>query len=80
MKKDKMSLHYQENLEDQYDCIDRIVINGYIGKLQIPGGFRNWYRDFNGDDKDLTQSRLVKFAGRYSRRIYAFAEKRGIPV
>lgn len=80
MKKDDLSLHYQENLEDQYDCIDRIVVNGYIGKLQIPGGFRNWYRDFNGDDKDLTQSRLIKFAGRFSRRIYAFAEKKGIPI
>ncbi len=80
MKKDDLSLHYQEKLEDQYDCIDRIVVNGYIGKLQIPGGFRNWYRDFNGDDKDLNQNRLIKFAGRFSRRIYAFAEKKGIPI
>jgi predicted transcriptional regulator len=80
MKKDKLSLHYQDKLEDQYDCIDRFVINGYIPKLQIPGGFRNWYRDFNGDDKDLTQSRLIKFAGRFSRRIYAFAQKKGIPI
>jgi len=80
MQKDKLSLHYQASLQDQYDCTDRIVINGYIPKLQMPGGFRNWYRDFNGDDKDLVQSRLIKFAGRYSRRIYAFAEKKGIPV
>lgn len=80
MKKDKLSLHYQEKLEDQYDCIDRIVVNGYIPKLQVPGGFRNWYRDLNGDDKDLTQNRLIKFAGRFSRRIYAFAEKKSIPI
>ncbi len=80
MEKDNLSLHYQENLEDHYDCIDRFVINGYLRKLQMPGGFRNWYRDFNGDDKDLTQARLIKFAGRFSRRIYAFAEKKGIPV
>ncbi len=38
MKKDHLSLHYQENLDDQYDCIDRIVVNGYIKKLQIPRG------------------------------------------
>jgi predicted transcriptional regulator len=80
MKKDKLSLHYEEKLQDQYDCIDRIVVNGYITKLQIPGGFRNWYRDLNGDDKDLTQSRLIKFAGRFSRRIYAFAQKKNIPI
>ncbi len=59
MKKDKLSLHYQDKLEDQYDCIDRIVVNGYISKLQVPGGFRNWYRSFNGDDKDLTLRGIV---------------------
>lgn len=75
-----LSLHYQEIIEDQYDCVDRIVVNGYISQLQVPGGFRNWYRNFNGHDKDLTQNRLIKFAGRYSRRIYAFAEKKGIPI
>ena len=64
MQKDKLSLHYQANLEDQYDCTDRIVVNGYIGKLQIPGGFRNWYRDFNGDDKDLTPEPLSQICGK----------------
>ena len=80
MMKDKLSLHYEEKLESQYDCIDRIVLNAYIPQLHIPGGFRNWYRDFNGDDKDLTTNRLIKFAGRFSRRVYAFAEKRSIPI
>ena len=78
--KDTLSLHYEDKLEDQYDCIDRIVLNAYIPQLHIPGGFRNWYRDFNGDDKDLTTNRLIKFAGRFSRRVYAVAEKRSIPV
>lgn len=80
MKKDALTLHYEDKLEGQYDCIDRIVLNAYIPKLQMPGGFRNWYRDFNGDDKDLTKNRLIKFAGRFSRRLYAFAGKKGIPV
>lgn len=80
MMKDNLALHYEDKLEDQYDCIDRIVLNAYIPKLQMPGGFRNWYRDFNGDDKDLTTNRLIKFAGRFSRRIYAVAGKRHIPI
>ena len=80
MMKDTLSLHYEDKLEDQYDCIDRIVLNAYIPQLHIPGGFRNWYRDFNGDDKDLTTNRLIKFAGRFSRRVYAVAEKRSIPI
>lgn len=80
MKKDNLTLHYEDMLEGEYDCIDRIVLNAYIPKLQMPGGFRNWYRDFNGDDKDLTTNRLIKFAGRFSRRLYAFAKKKSIAV
>ena len=65
MEKDNLSLHNQQSLEDEYDCLDRIVLNSYIKKLQVPGGFRNWYRDFNGNDKDLTRSLLIKFARRF---------------
>lgn len=60
MMKDILALHYEDKLEHQYDCIDRIILDVYIPKLQMPGGFRNWYRDFNRDDKNLTTNRLIK--------------------
>ncbi|MGI0062426.1 MAG: hypothetical protein ACREBA_08245, partial [Nitrosotalea sp.] len=80
MKNDSLSLHYEDKIAGEYDCVDRIVLNGYIRLLQMGGGFRNWYRDYNGDDKDLNNDRLMKFAGRFSRRLYAFAKSKGIPI
>ena len=38
MEKVNLSLRNQQSVEDEYDCLDRIVINGYIKKLQVPGG------------------------------------------
>lgn len=80
MTEDLLSLHYQDKLEGEYDCVDRIVLNGYIRMLQMGGGFRNWYRDLNGDDKDLTNERLMRMAGRFARRLYSFCKSKDIPV
>lgn len=80
MKTDDLSIHYADKLEGEYDCVDRIVLNGYILSMTIPGAFRNWYRDYNGDDKNLNNNTLMKFAGRFARRVYALAKSRDIPV
>lgn len=80
MKEDSLSIHYGKKLKGEYDCVDRIVLNGYMRSLQIGGGFRNWYRDFNGDDSDLNNARLMRMAGKFSRRLYSFCKSKGIPV
>ncbi|MEI6436332.1 MAG: hypothetical protein WCP32_15985 [Bacteroidota bacterium] len=51
--KDKITEHYQKVIEGTYSCIDRLVLNAYYPQLLIPGGFRNWYGDLKGSDKDL---------------------------
>lgn len=36
--KDKLCVHYNEVLEGTYDCVDRIVLNGYYPLGCSPGG------------------------------------------
>ena len=78
--KDKITEHYQEVIEGTYDCIDRLVLNAYCPQLLIPGGFRNWYRDLKGSDKDLDNAALMRMAGRFGRRVKAFCESEKIPL
>ena len=42
---DSFSVGYQDLLDGTYDCVDRIVFNGYCPLLCSPGGFRTWWRD-----------------------------------
>ena len=78
--KDKLCNHYNEILDGTYDCIDRLVLNGYFSQGCSPGGFRTWFRAFKGSDKDLNNATLMRMAGRFSRRINAFCKKRNIPL
>jgi len=78
--KDKITEHYQEVIEGTYDCIDRLVLNAYYPQLLIPGGFRNWYRDLKGSDKDLDNAALMRMAGRFGRRVKAYCESEKIPL
>ena len=78
--KDKITEHYQEVIERTYDCIDRLVLNAYCPQLLVPGGFRNWYRDLKGSDKDLDNAALMRMAGRFGRRVTAFCESEKIPL
>lgn len=41
---DKLTAHYEEILEGAYDCVDRLVLNGYFSQGCSPGGFRVWFR------------------------------------
>jgi hypothetical protein len=77
---DQFSDHYADLLEGQYDCVDRIVLNAYFPLGQRAGGFRTWWRLLNGGDETLDDTHLMRLAGRFSRRVSAFAKARGIPV
>jgi hypothetical protein len=41
---DEYSDYYADLLENRYDCVDRIVLNGYFRMGQRAGGFRTWWR------------------------------------
>ncbi len=52
---DEFSEYYADYLDGTYDCVDRIVINGYYRMGQSPAGFRTWWRQLNGSDEGLFQ-------------------------
>lgn len=78
--KDEFSKYYQDLLDEQYDCVDRIVINAYYIRGQTPGGFRLWWRSLMGSDSTLDNTHLMRMAGKFSRRIHAYASKNKIPL
>jgi hypothetical protein len=69
-----------EHLDGTYDCVDRIVLNAYFILGQTGGGFRTWWRRLMGGDEHLDNTHLMRFAGRFSRRIRASAQKNNIPL
>ena len=77
---DQFSNYYAEFLDGTYDCVDRIVLNAYFQLGQSPGGFRCWWRQLKGSDADLDNTHLMRFAGRFSRRVRAYAKKQDIPL
>lgn len=77
---DQLSALYSESLEGGYDCVDRVVCNAYFSMGQTGGGFRIWWRELYGSDEDLDNHHLMRMAGRFSRRLRAWAEANGIPV
>lgn len=77
---DRLVKYYDEILDGTYDCVDRIVLNGYFIQGCIPGGFRNWFRALYGSDSNLSNTTLMRMAGRFSRRIHAFCKAKKIPL
>jgi hypothetical protein len=77
---DQFSEQYQDLIEDSYDCVDRIVLNAYFAMGQDPGGMRVWWRALYGSDEELDTNHLMRMAGRFSRRVHAYAKAAGIPV
>lgn len=68
-------------LTGSYDCVDRIVLNAYFSLGHSPGGFRTWWRRWHRDgDQRLDNAHLMRFAGRFARRVRASAQAHGIPV
>jgi len=77
---DDFSLYHKHLLDGRYDCLDRIVLNGYFPLGQQGGGFRTWWRNLYGSDDNLDQKHLQKMAGRFSRRLRGWAKKNAVPV
>jgi len=78
--RDKLCAHYTEVLDGTYDCVDRLVLNGYFSPGCSPGGFRIWFRKLKGSDENLNNATLMRMAGRFSSRINAYCKKKNIPL
>ena len=78
--KDKLCVHYKEIIDGTYDCVDRLVLNGYFIPGCSPGGFRTWFRDLKGSDENLNNATLMRMAGKFSSRVNAFCKKENIPL
>jgi hypothetical protein len=76
---DELTKYHQQLLGGDYDCLDRIVVNAYFAMGQVAGGFRNWWRDLFGSDDQLDRAHLERMAGRFRRRVQAYARKHRIP-
>lgn len=77
---DPLSRAYADWLVGQYDCVDRIILNGYFPLACSPGGFRTWWRSLEGNDDTLDNAHLMRLAGRFSRRVRGWAKKEKVPV
>ena len=78
---DELSKRYGELVAGAYDCVDRIVLNAYFSLGHNPGGFRVWWRRLHdGCEEQLDNAHLMRMAGRFSRRVRAWAAANQIPV
>jgi len=77
---DNFTQYHRDLLAGRYDCVDRIVLNGYFPLGQQGGGFRFWWRSLTGSDATLDQDHLQRMAGSFSRRLHAFAKQKGITL
>ena len=77
---EEFSEYYSDYLDGTYDCADRIVLNGYFRLGCSPGGFRTWWRRLEGSDEKLDDTHLMRMAGRFSRRVHAYAKKHDVPI
>lgn len=78
---DSLSKRYGDLLTGSYDCVDRIVLNAYFSLGHNPGGFRVWWRRLHEEsDEQLDNTRLMRMAGRFARRVRAWATANGVPV
>jgi hypothetical protein len=78
--RDDFSSYYAELLDGIYDCVDRIVLNGHYPLGMSGGGFRTWWRALTGADETLGNESLKRLAGRFSRRVRAWAAQHGVKV
>jgi hypothetical protein len=77
---DQLSVLYSDLLDGSYDCVDRVVLNAYFGMGQTGGGLRVWWRALYGSDDNLDDNHLIRMAGRFSRRLRAWAKENKVPV
>ena len=56
---------------------DRVVLNAFFPIGHNPGGFRSWWRRLHGSDDQLDDTHLMRMAGRFARRVKAWAAVNG---
>ena len=67
-------------LDGSYDCVDRVVLRAYFQLGQRAPRFRMWWRRWQGSDEELNNTRLMRVAGRFARRVKGWAKGAGVPV
>jgi hypothetical protein len=78
---DEFSSYYADLLDSGYDCVDRIVLNGYFRLGYSPGAFRTWWRHLHqGSDADLDNVHLMRLADRMGWRVRGWAQANHVPV
>ena len=82
---DDFTARYAGLLTGSYDCVDRIVLNAYYPLGSSSGGFRTWWRRLIGGsdaeaDAVLDNTHLMRLAGRFARRVRAWAADNAVPV
>jgi hypothetical protein len=78
---DDFSDRYGDLLTGSYDCVDRIVLNAFFSLGHTPGGFRCWWRRLHeGSEDQLDNAHLQRMAGRFTRRVKAWAQVHRVPV
>jgi hypothetical protein len=78
---DDFSERYGDLLTGSYDCVDRIVLTAYFWLGHNPGGFRTWWRRLHGgSDEQLDDTHLIRMAGRFARRVKAWAAANQVPL
>jgi hypothetical protein len=64
-----------------YDCLDRIVLNGYFLPGQNGGGMRAWWLRLRGDPvRTLKKNSLLKMGWMFARRTREWGARTGVPV
>ncbi len=76
---DDFSTYVADRLDGQYDCVDRMVLNGYFLLGQTSGGLLTWWNRLH-PGAPLDAKRLEQMAGEFSRRVHAFGKQHHIPV
>jgi len=76
---DGLSRMYASLVDGAYDCVDRIVLNAYFRFAQGPAGFRVRSRQLYGTDDGLDNAHLMRMAGRFRRRLRAWALANNTP-
>ena len=77
---DDFSVRYGDLINGSYDCVDRVVLNAWFPMGVNPGGFRTWWRRLHSGDDQLDNTHLMRMAGRFARRVKAWAAANGVPV
>jgi len=78
---DEFTARCADLLTGSYDCVDRIVLNAYFPLGHNPGGFRTWWRRWHdGGEDSLNDAHLIRMAGRFARRVRAWARAHDVPV